>query len=194
MPMPQKDKRYTYADYYTWDDEKRRELIDGIPYEMFPDETRAMSPAPTWPHQSISSEMHYQLATFLRGKPCKVYTAPFDVRLNGNGDDDPDVVQPDLVVICDQLKLDIKGCNGAPDMVVEILSPSTARRDKTIKFNKYQQAGVREYWIIDPDIKILSTHILTDSGYITRAYSETDTVPVHVLEGCEINLTDVFTL
>ena len=177
------DKRYTYADYASWDDDARYELIDGIAYMM--------SPAPGRRHQGIGGNIFAHLWNFLRGKPCKVYDAPFDVRLNA-ADDDDTVVQPDIVVVCDQAKLDDKGCNGAPDLVVEILSPSTASRDRVLKFNKYLQAGVREYWIVDPDSKTVLTHMLKDGQYMTRAYAEADTVPVHVLDGCTISLPDVF--
>ncbi|MDR0310315.1 MAG: Uma2 family endonuclease, partial [Acidobacteriota bacterium] len=115
MEALQKDERYTYADYASWDTEERYELIDGVPY--------LMSPAPLRKHQSILFELSGQFRNFLKGKPCKAFAAPFDVRLNADTYDDT-VVQPDLVVICDKLKLDAKGCVGAPDMVIEILSPS----------------------------------------------------------------------
>jgi len=178
------DKRYTYADYCAWDDDERRELIDGVPY--------VMSPAPSRTHQRISVKLIRQLADFLDGKPCEVFHAPFDVRLNGLGDDDDDVFQPDIVVVCDRAKLDDRGCNGAPDMVVEILSPSTAMRDRLLKFNAYQRAGVREYWIVDPDSKTVQLHILENGRYFTKSYGETDNVSVHLLDGCEISLMDMF--
>ena len=114
------------------------------------------------------------------------------MRLNGAGSDDDTVVQPDLVVICDRSKIDDKGCNGAPDMVIEILSPSTARHDKLVKFQLYQNAGVREYWIVDPDTKTVQAHVLESGRYFTAAYGDADTAPVYVLDGCTINLTDVF--
>ena len=183
MDAIRNDKHYTYADYASWDDDTRYELIDGVAYMM--------SPAPGRRHQGISGELHRQIKNFLRGKTCKVYDAPFDVRLNAAGDDDT-VIQPDIVVVCDQSKLDDKGCNGAPDLVVEILSPSTSGKDRVLKFNKYLQAGVREYWIVDPDNNTVSAHLLKDGQYVTSAYAETDAVPVHVLEGCTISLTDVF--
>jgi len=183
MPMPQQNERYTYADYCTWDDSERWELIEGIPY--------AMSPAPSQHHQEISGELHLQLATFLKGKPCKVFHAPFDVRLNVDDEDDT-VVQPDLLVVCDHSKLDGKCCRGAPDLVIEILSPSTARHDRMVKMQQYQQAGVREYWIVDPDTKTVQVCILENGRYFVTAYADTDTAPVAVLPGCEINLSDVF--
>ena len=174
---------YTYADYCTWPDGERWELIDGKAF--------AMAPAPSVGHQGVSSNIHGQFYNFLKGKPCKVFHAPFDVRLNADTYDDT-VVQPDLVIICDRSILRDTGCIGAPDMVVEILSPSTLRRDRTLKFDLYLKAGVREYWIIDPATKTLSAHVLKNGEYTIRAYTDTDIVPVHVLEGCMINLTDVF--
>ena len=176
-------ERYTYADYCTWDDGERRELIDGKVY--------AMSPAPSWEHQSILLELAGQIREHLKGKRCKVFVAPFDVRLNAGAGDDT-VVQPDIVVICDRTKLGGTGCVGAPDMIVEVLSPSTALNDKVIKFNKYLQCGVREYWIVDPDSKIVSIHILDNGRYYATHYMDADIVPVHVLEGCLVNLSEVF--
>lgn len=185
MPLPQEEQRYTYADYCSWDDGKRWELIKGVPY--------AMSPAPLWEHQGISSNLHSQLASFLKDKPCKAFHAPFDVRLNADSGDDT-VVQPDLVVICDRSILGGTGCIGTPDMVVEILSPSTARQDRLVKLQLYQSSGIREYWIVDPDSKTVSVHILENGKYIIAAYGDEDVAPVHVLEGCEIVLADVFRL
>ena len=178
-----KDKRYTYADYANWDTEDRYELIDGVPYMMA---------SPTEPHQRIIGNLHYQLFDFLKGKPCRVYLSPFDVRLNAAGDDD-DVVQPDILVVCDRAKIDRRGLNGAPDMAIEILLLSSVSHDRVRKFNKYLQTGVREYWIVDPDSKTAQVHILAQNGaYIVKSYGETDTVAVNVLEGCEISLPDVF--
>ena len=182
----EKQGYYTYADYCSWDDGKRWELIEGAPYSM--------SPSPSWIHQSISVNISRQLSTFLIGKTCKVFAAPFDVRLNADTVDDT-VVQPDIVIVCDRTKLEEKGgCKGVPDMVVEILSPSTATYDRLTKFRQYQKAGVREYWIVDPDSKTVSVHILENGKYIITVYGEVDTAPVHVLEGCEINLADAFML
>ena len=178
------EKYYTYADYCTWDDSERWELVDGIPY--------AMSPAPSPVHQEILMELSRQIANFLEDKPCKVFTAPFDVRLNAEGDNDYDVMQPDILVVCDTDKIDDKGLNGAPDMIIEILSPSTSRRDRTVKLNKYQNAGVREYWIVDPIDKTIAVHILDNKKYYITSYTETDTISVYILNGCEISLTKVF--
>jgi len=183
MPLPEENERYTYTDYCTWDDSERWELIEGVPY--------AMSPVPTQAHQGISMELSSQIHNFLKGKTCKVFHAPFDVRLNADDEDDT-VVQPDLLVVCDKSKLDGKSCKGAPDLVVEILSPSTARQDRWVKYNLYKDAGVREYWIVDPDTKTVSVNVLGDGIYSAYAYGDTDTAPVSVLPGCMINLNDVF--
>ena len=180
--LPAYDKLYTYSDYLTWDDDIRYELINGVPYMMS---------APNRRHQQISRDLLVQFAIFLKGKSCEVYQAPFDVRLDTDTSDDT-VVQPDLVIVCDHSKLDDAGCKGAPDMVVEILSPSTAQYDLTRKFTLYLKTGIREYWVIDPERKCLAVHILKDNNYITHAYSDKETAPVHILEGCNINLFEVF--
>ena len=175
-------KYYTYADYLTWDDDTRCELIYGVPYMMA---------GTTTAHQRVVGEILYQLYSFLKGKPCEVFTAPFDVRLNAGTYDDT-VVQPDILVVCDKSKLDAKSCIGAPDMVVEVLSASSAKHDRTIKQKLYQSAGVREYWIIDPAHKIVDALLLNNGEYMIKSYGEEDAAPVSVLNGCVINLPDVF--
>ena len=176
------EKYYTYSDYLTWDDDIRYELIDGIPYAMA-GASRA--------HQEIASEIHGQLYMFLRGEPCKSYIPPFDVRLNAESYDDI-VVQPDIMVVCDMDKLDDKSCIGSPDMIVEVISPSSKRHDKETKYQIYQNAGVREYWIIDPAEQTVEAHVLESGKYIKSLYTQADTAPVHVLEGCRIHLAEVF--
>jgi len=183
LPALDKSKRYTYADYCSWGEDVRCELIDGVVYDM--------SPAPTSAHQRISGNLFAQLYVFLQGKPCKVFYAPFDVRLDpGAGDDS--VVQPDILVICDMSKITDSGCDGAPDMVVEILSPSTASKDMLLKHRKYLQACVREYWVVDPQLKIVRVHVLKDGRYDYIDYLETSRVPVRTLDGCEIDIQKVF--
>jgi len=177
------DKRYTYADYESWDDENRYELIDGIAYMMS---------APTTAHQSILMELSRQFANFLKGKSCRVFAAPYDVCLNGLGDEDDTVVQPDILVVCDDSKIDKKRCNGAPDMVIEILSPSTSKRDLLTKLIKYQKAEVREYWIVDPDSEVVNVHLLENGRYVINTYESEETIAVNVLEGCAITLPDIF--
>ena len=177
------DKRYTYADYESWDDDYRYELIDGIAYLMS---------APTYKHQGILGELYRQLANFLKGKSCKVYLSPCDVCLTGLGDEDDTVVQPDIIVVCDESKLDNRICNGAPDMTIEILSPSTAKRDLFLKLEKYLAAGVREYWIVDPDAETVNVHLLENGRYVISSFGRNDTIPVSVLVGCNIELSEVF--
>ena len=183
MGLAQREEYYTFADYYSWDDGQRWELIEGVPY--------AMSPAPSWRHQGIQGVLYNQLHNFLKGKKCKVFVSPIDVRLNAHDRDDT-VVQPDVLVLCDKNKLDDHGVVGAPDMVIEILSPSTASKDMVLKLRIYRQAGVREYWIVDPVSKTVIVYLLRGSDYIASSYGETDVVPVDVLEGCVIDLSEVF--
>lgn len=142
MKTPESNKRYRYHDYEHW--EGRWELIHGVPYNM--------SPAPTTKHQQIVGEIHFALRSFLGTDNCQVFVAPFDIRLSETDDyDNPDtVIQPDISVICHQNQLDKKGGKGAPDLVIEVLSPSTALKDRNQKFKLYEQFGVQEYWIVDP--------------------------------------------
>jgi Uma2 family endonuclease len=134
-----------------------------------------------------------QLGGFLKGKPCKAFAAPFGVRLFPEADQNDDiVVQPDIIVVCDHYKLDGKVCNGAPDLVIEILSPSTAAHDEKVKLQLYLEAGVREYWIVDPERKLVRVHTLHDGLYTVTVYGEDDEAPVLVLPGCVIKLKDVF--
>ena len=184
-------KRYTYADYLTWLDDVRRELIDGF---------IKMLPAPRPKHADISFNISGNLWAILqknKGK-CKVYPAPFDVRFpkqNGTANDKIDtVVQPDLCVVCDLSKIDERGCCGAPDMIVEILSPSTGRRDMTEKFVLYEESGVKEYWIVYPDSKAVTVFLLQDDGKYDAGtvYELEGKVPVHVFDDHSIDLDDIF--
>jgi Uma2 family endonuclease len=186
MPLVrEKEKQYyTYADVLAWDEGERYELFDGEAFLMAP---------PNRIHQEILMELSAQLHAFCKGTACRVYPAPFGVRLfprEDNGDDT--FFEPDITVVCDPAKLDDQGCRGVPDMVVEILSPSTARHDFLYKFNTYRRAGVREYWIVNPDEKILQTYILDGDAYKVSGYDAGDTVPVTVLPGCSIDLATVF--
>ena len=184
-PLP-KEQHYTYADLLAWDD-MRYELYDGQPMALA---------SPSDVHQEISIDLSTQLHTYLRGKKCKVYTAPFDVRLfeeEGDSPDDVDtVLQPDLLVVCDQNKVDRHGVHGAPDLIIEILSPDTAQYDRLVKFNLYQRAGVREYWIVDPAARMASVYTLKDGYYRAAAYGADSAVQVSILDDCTINLSTVF--
>lgn len=189
MALPAEKDRYTFADVLALDDGERAELIDG---EVF-----LMAPAPSRGHQKVGGEIFRQLANYLEGKRCEVYQAPFDVRLfEGDGDTPEDVdtvVEPDIVVVCDHAKLDNRGCKGAPDMVVEILSPSTQRNDRLVKLGLYQRAGVREYWIVSPDEQTVQVLTLSNGLLLPHeVYSRKDVAKVNVLEGCFIELSKVF--
>jgi Uma2 family endonuclease len=153
---PPQPKKVTYADYLTWPDEPRFEIIEGIPY---------LQAAPSRQHQRIVTSLLGELYTFLKGNRCEVYTAPFDVRLSASeNDEEYQVVQPDISVVCDPEKLDDQGCKGAPDLIVEVLSPSTWKRDRIEKMNQYQKYGVREYLVIYPNEKIFEQYILDENG------------------------------
>ena len=188
MPVPAPKDRYTFADCLTWSENERIEIINGEAVMMAP---------PTRIHQEILMELSRQLANFLEGKKCKVYPAPFAVRLFEKDGDTPEdvdtMVEPDISVVCDHDKLDKHGCKGAPDLVVEVLSPSTQRHDRLVKLDLYQRAGVREYWIVDPDSSTVQVFMLKD-GYLHphEVYSEKDIAKVNVLDGCFIELSKVF--
>jgi Uma2 family endonuclease len=144
-PAIDRSDRFTYRHYKTWPDEERWELIEGQAWNM--------SPAPSTRHQDIQAQLITALRNLLKGKSCKAFDAPFDVLLPraGEADDEVDtVVQPDIVVYCDKSKLQKNGARGAPDLIMEILSPRTSRRDQNEKFRLYEKHGVREYWVVDP--------------------------------------------
>ena len=181
-PEQQQLKRYTGADYDSWPEDYRCELIDGVLFEMH---------MPTLEHQAIAGEVYRQLANFLLGRRCKPFVAPFAVRLNFDTDDDT-IFEPDVIVICDPSKVARNGHKGAPDMAVEVLSPSTRKKDKTLKLQKYQQYGIRELWIIDPEAKTVDAYRRVNEKYALTYYDSKETAPVIIFPGCEINLTDVF--
>lgn len=152
---------HTYAEYLTWFDNQRDELIDGVAYVKEP-------PAPSTSHQGVVVELTRQIANALVGKPYRLYTAPFDVRLPKLSEDDDKidtVVQPDLVITGDSGKIDQRGMRGAPDWLAEILSPSTARHDRVIKLPVYERVGVREVWLIHPIDRTLTVYQLDAGRY-----------------------------
>ena len=189
MAFPAKKIQYTFADVLSWDESEHIEIINGEAFAMA---------APSRMHQKISMELSRQLANYLEGKKCEVYPAPFSVRLfeqDGDAPEDVDtLVEPDISVICDRNKLYQYGCKGAPDMVIEVLSPSSHRHDQLVKLNLYQQAGVREYWIVDPENRIVRVMLLSDAGFLQphEIYQQGDIARVTVLEGCFIELGKVF--
>lgn len=190
MSLPKKDQIYTYADYLSWPEDKRIEIIGGMPI---------LQAAPSRIHQKVLSELHRQIANYLIGKKCEVYPAPFHVVLNLDGEDEREenrkhVLEPDISIICDEEKLDDRSCIGSPDMVVEITSPSTARKDKIQKFGLYEKAGVKEYWIIEPDEKILSVFTLQANKRFGRPnlFSDEKQVNVSIFNDLIIDLEMVF--
>lgn len=181
---------YTYADYLTWEWDQMSELIHGKIFKM--------SPAPSDRHQQISGNLFGPLWNYLRGKKCQVRSAPFDVRLPGTFKSDRDivtVVQPDICVICEPSKIDERGCIGAPDWIIEILSKYTSAKDITLKFDVYETAGVKEYWVVHPEEQTLLIYILNKSGkYIgsRKPFVRGDMVSPSMFPGLEIDLQEVF--
>ncbi|MBM6926929.1 Uma2 family endonuclease [Pseudoflavonifractor phocaeensis] len=187
MPLP-KEHRYTLADALTWEEQERIELIDGAAVMMAP---------PSRVHQEIAAELTRQIGNYLDGKKCRVYPAPFAVRLFEKAHDRPEdvdtLVEPDLSVVCDPGKLDDLGCKGAPDLVIEILSPSTQRHDRLTKYNLYERAGVAEYWIVSPEERTVQVSLLSGGRYrVAELYTPQDIAKVHVLDGCFVELSKVF--
>ena len=161
MSLPRRDAAYhTYADYLSWPEDTRYELIDGVAY--------LMAPAPLRVHQEVVGEIYFQVRAALEGKPCRAYIAPFDVRLPKADEADgrvDTVVQPDVFVVCDMSKLDERGMRGAPDWVVEILSAATAGYDQTVKLAAYERAGVREVWLVHPTDRVVTIYRLEERAF-----------------------------
>jgi Uma2 family endonuclease len=183
-------KKYTYADYLTWRFDEYVELIKGKIFRM--------TPAPTSFHQEILGNLYLPFKTYLKGKQCKVFLAPFDVRLSNkkrssDATEIISVVQPDICVICDLSKVDEKGCLGAPDLIIEIISKTTAKKDLDDKFHLYEESGVKEYWTVFQD-KAVTVYDLINDKYVQRGdqYDINEVIKVGVLEGLEINTNDIF--
>lgn len=180
-------KTYSYADYFSWKFRERVELIKG--------KIVAMSPAPATKHQRILTHVGTEIAIYLKNKPCEVFFAPFDVRLERQKEDKKiqNVVQPDICVICDETKIDERGCIGAPDLVVEILSPGNTKKEMKYKFELYEAAGVLEYWIVDLTEKTILQYILKEGQFLAqRPLIEEDRIESHVLKGFVLELSEVF--
>ena len=161
MGVPEEFERYSYRDYLSWPEGERWELVDGVAY--------AMAPAPYRGHQEIVGELYRQFANYLLDRPCRVYAAPFDVKFNADADDNaPTVLEPDLVVCCDPNKLTPQGIHGAPELVVEVLSPASAIADRKRKFAVYERSGVEEYWIVDGAGTIVEVYRLDDRARYRR--------------------------
>ncbi len=176
-------KAYTFKDYLSWKFSERVELLKGY--------IAKMSPAPTSKHQEISSNLHGGLWSFLQKKPCKVVAAPFDVYLPSIKGDGETVVQPDLCVICDTSKIKKQGCIGAPDLVIEILSLGNSRKEMGIKYQIYEQAGVREYWVVFPYEQVIQQYVLHEGKFQTIPLAENN-VKSLVLEGFEVDMDTIF--
>jgi len=180
LPARKFEKHYTYRDYRQWPDDERWELIGGVAYAMS---------GPSRNHQATSMELGRQIANFLQGNDCQVYMAPLDVffaPIHQMDEDDVDtVVQPDLVVVCESDKLRPNGIWGAPDLVVEILSPSTSRKDQNEKYNLYERSGVKEYWVVDPAGHWIQQYVLGADGRfgIEVTFEKQGTLECQVLPG-----------
>lgn len=186
-------KRYTYADYLTWQFDEMVELIRGKVFRM--------SPALNEAHQWVSINLLQEILPFFKGRDCRVYHAPFDVRLplppqKQKGDKLDTVVQPDICVVCDLNKLDSSGCTGAPDWIIEILSKGTASKDLNEKFDLYQHAGVKEYWIVHPHEATVLAYRMNDQGTYealrATPFSSEEKVAVGVFPGFEVDLKEVW--
>lgn len=187
---PDPSLSYTYADYLTWKFEEQVELIRGRIFKM--------SPAPAPRHQQISIKLASRIFNFLERKNCHVFAAPFDVRLpvkNKKKDNEiTTVVQPDICVICDKNKIDGRGCIGAPDLVIEILSPGNTEKEVKLKFELYEEAGVKEYWVVYPAEENIAVFIINNDGVYDGAkiYAGKDRIKSNAVTGLVIKLNDIF--
>ncbi|RLB87728.1 MAG: Uma2 family endonuclease [Deltaproteobacteria bacterium] len=183
MPLAQRKsgEKFTYADYVTWPDDERWELIDGEAYNM--------TPAPTTRHQVVVGSLYFLLRSLLAGKPCRGFVAPIDVVLSEH-----DVVQPDVFVVCDEKKITEANIQGAPDVVIEVLSPTTALKDRREKKRLYEKYGVKEYILVDPAGCYVERFLLADAGIYNSAeiFGPKEVLSVPSLEGIEIRLWEVF--
>lgn len=180
MPLP-RDEFYTVEDIYKLPEDQRAELIDGKIYDMAPPSTK---------HQIITGEMYAVIRSYIRSQKgsCRPYISPFAVFLNK--DDDKNYLEPDLSVVCDANKVDDRGCHGAPDWVIEVVSPATQIRDYGVKLFKYRMAGVREYWIINPMKEIVNVYDF-ESENTTGLYSFDDEIPVGIYPGFSVKIQDL---
>ena len=179
-------KTYTYSDYLLWQFSERVELIKGF--------INKMSPAPNTNHQSLSYNLTGCFFSNFKNYPCRVFVAPFDVRLPiKSAKKDTTVVQPELCVICDESKIDEKGCNGTPDLIVEILSPNNSKHDIHTKFNLYLEAGVLEYWIVNPSERMVLIYALKNDEFIgSKPFVEGEILKSSLFPDLKIDVEDVF--
>jgi Uma2 family endonuclease len=190
IPLQESDHKFTYKEYCSWPYDERWELIDGVAYDM--------CAAPTSGHQRISMKISTNINIWLKNKKCEVFSAPFDVLLPTfplkNEGEIETVVQPDISVICDSKKIIDKGCLGAPDLVLEILSPSTSKKDLNEKFQLYEKHGVKEYWIIDPGNKYIQVFHLLTEGKSSGKYDDGTLVPPANWREDKNNIAESFVL
>ena len=188
VPKERYNDYFTYAQYKNWPDDERWEIIGGEAY--------GMSPAPGTTHQRIIGNIFTRIYNYLKDRDCEVFVSPFDVLLpepDESEDETSNIVQPDIVVICDDSKLSEKGCTGAPDVVIEIISPSSASRDQIVKLNLYEKLGVGEYWIVHPVDKICWKYVLDGKQYgKPEVYDYKGTPFFHTLPELSVNLKKVF--
>lgn len=179
MPLP-KENSYTTDYIYSLPEGQRAELIDGVVYDMAP---------PSTIHQRIVMNLSAEIRNYIKKNQgsCEVFPSPFAVFLN---EDDKNYVEPDISVICDRDKLDDKGCNGAPDWIIEIVSPGTKRRDYGVKLFKYRTAGVREYWIVNPLLHTVNVYDL-EKEEMSDLYKFDDDIPVCIYQDFVINISEL---
>lgn len=178
------DQTFTLSEYLALPENDRMEILEGMPYLLA---------SPSDQHQRIVLAFGAAFLSALRGKPCQPRIAPLDVFLDEADERKPTVVQPDVFVVCDRKKLDDRGCHGAPDLIIEVLSPGTRQHDLVRKMNLYRRYGVREYWTVEAELGTVLQYVLDDKGYrLAGAYEKGDKVPVQVLESCTIDLNEIF--
>ena len=181
---------YTYADYLMWHFKERVELIKG--------KILTMCPAPNSYHQEISGNLYFELRSILKNQNCKLFAAPFDVRLINYKESTDDtkvqtIVQPDLCIICDTNKIDVQGCIGAPDLIIEILSKGNSKKEMDIKYDLYEENGVLEYWIVNPSEKTIFIYVLKDGKYIgTKPLIEDSTLKSPTFPKLTFEVKEVF--
>jgi Uma2 family endonuclease len=181
------NKLYTYADYLKWKFEELVELIKGRIFEMI---------APNTAHQRLTLRISLEIGNYLKGKECEIFAAPFDVRFPRKSKEDNDLItvfQPDLCVVCDPSKIDFKGFLGVPDLIIEILSPANNKKELKYKYEVYEEAGVLEYWIVDPREKAVQVYLLTNGKLIAGGYLfEEDKILSALLPGFSLDVGELF--
>lgn len=185
------NKSYSYADYLTWQFDEYVELIKGKIFQM--------SPAPRAMHQRVQGKIYNRIYNYLENKKCEVFVSPFDVRIPLKNQKSNDtvfsVVQPDICIVCEESKIDEKGCNGAPDFIAEILSPSTMRKDANEKYSLYEEAGVKEYWLVWPEDKAIQIFDLENGVFVKRGLYEFEgKVFIKSIGEFELDLKDIFAI